>query len=136
MSLPVPLLLAILKSQVNASLTKGARTSASRSLNGNALTAQLTALVLAAVGLGLGGQSAIAQRQQLRTVRDPNTGAVRIDQNAFDLKTGNLTNTSNIPLPAGLPTGTSPERALDTGFVDGQLAPNSVDLTTDFNFIG
>ncbi len=67
--------------------------------------------------------------------RDANTGAVNVNQNAFDIKTGPLNNTSNIPLPAGLPTDTANGVRLPVGFVDGQLAPNSLDITTNYNFV-
>lgn len=102
-------------------------------LRSNAVTAQVTALALATGGLALSGQSALAQRQ-VSINRDANTGAVVIDQNAFDLSTGELTNTSNIPLPGLLPTDTTEGQPLPS-FVPGQLAPNSIDITTDFDFI-
>jgi hypothetical protein len=92
----------------------------------------LTAMVVAIASLGLGGQSAIAQ---VTINRDANTGAVQIDRNAFDVETGPLTNTSNIPLPAGLPTGTREGQELPEGFVNNQLAPNSLEITTDYEYI-
>ena len=129
--LPTPL-----RSQDQITRSKDAQYWSSRLLRGNTLITRLTALALAAGGLGLSGQSAIAQRE-VRINRDPNTGTVEIDQNAFDLKTGPLTNTSNIPLPPGLPDGTVEGQSIFPAaeFVPGLLAPNSVELTTDFDFI-
>ena len=97
------------------------------------LTPYLTAIILAAGGLGLTSQGASAQRASVN--RDPNTGSVSVNQNAFDVNTGPLTNTSNIPLPAGLPVNTRDGRALPVGFVDQQLAPNSLNITTNYNSI-
>ncbi|MGB3298961.1 MAG: hypothetical protein WBA76_11875 [Phormidesmis sp.] len=104
-----------------------------RLLQGNALAPYVAAALLAAGGLGLSGQSALAQRASV--IRDANTGAVDVDQNAFDIRTGPLTNTSNIPLPKDLPLDTQEGRELPVGFVDGQLAPNSLDITTNYDFV-
>lgn len=98
------------------------------------------AIALATSGMtlvqGVVGVGAIAQTAPAISVnRDPNTGAVKIDRNAFDIETGPLTNESNVPLPAALPDDTSEGVTLPTGFVDGALAPNTVDITTDFDFI-
>jgi len=98
---------------------------------------QVAALVLAGGGFtagnGIVSEAAIAQSVTVN--RDANTGSVQIDRNAFDIETGNLTNDSNIPLPAGLPQDTEEGRPLPQGFVPGELAPNSIDITTDFDFI-
>lgn len=104
-----------------------------RSFQSNTLTTYLIAIILAAGGLGLTGKGASAQRVSVN--RDANTGAVTVNQNAFDINTGPLTNTSNIPLPAGLPEDTSDGRSLPVGFVDGQLAPNSLNITNNYNSI-
>jgi hypothetical protein len=92
---------------------------------------KLAAMMLAIGSLGLSGESAIAQ---VSINRDPNTGAVEIDRNAFNVETGPLTNTSNIPLPAALPIQTREGQALPD-FVEGQLAPNSLNITTDYDYI-
>ncbi len=88
-------------------------------------------------GLGLVGQSAIAQtapsRSRVSVNRDDNTGAVFVDQNAFDINTGPLTNTSDIPLPTELPEETVEGQALDVD--TDRLAPNSLDISTDFEYI-
>ncbi len=104
-----------------------------RLFQGNALMRYLVAVILTAGGLGLSGQGALAQRARIN--RDANTGSVTVNQNAFDIQTGPLTNTSDIPLPAGLPNGTREGQALPVGFVEGQLAPNTLDITTNYDFI-
>lgn len=97
----------------------------------SAASTGLAALLFAVGGLGLSGQSAQAQ---VTINRDANTGAVQIDRNAFDVETGPLNNTSNIPLPSSLPENTEEGRPLP-GFVDSQLAPNSLDITTDYEYV-
>ena len=71
---------------------------------------------------------------QVTINRDPSTGAVFIDQNAFDVRTGELTNTSNIPLPSELPTVIREGIAIPTES-GGLLAPNSLEITTDIDFV-
>ncbi|MFK8186154.1 MAG: hypothetical protein AB8B99_22495 [Phormidesmis sp.] len=95
------------------------------------------AAVVVAAGAINAASSAVSQpaSAQVTVNRDPNTGSVGIDRNAFDIETGPLTNDSNIPLPADLPTATEEAVPLPTGFVDGGLAPNTVNIQTDFDFI-
>lgn len=98
----------------------------------------LLALFMLAGSFGLTEQSAIAQtappRARVTVNRDANTGEVFVDQNAFDLRTGPLTNESDVPLPGLLPETTIEGRPLPS-FVDGELAPNTIDISTDFEFI-
>ncbi len=97
-------------------------------------SSSVTALasVLIAVGtLGIGAQGAIAQAAP-NVTRD-SSGAVRVDNNAFDIRTGPLTNTSNIPLPASLPSSTSEGVALPVS--PGQLAPNSIEIRPNVDYI-
>ena len=70
---------------------------------------------------------------QVTVNRDPNTGSVSIDKNAYTLDTGNLNNDSGIPIPSELPAGTAINQAIPV--IEGTLAPNSVILGTDAAFI-
>ncbi|NJL49347.1 MAG: hypothetical protein HC929_20245 [Leptolyngbyaceae cyanobacterium SM2_5_2] len=56
-------------------------------------------------------------------------GSVQVNSNAFRFSTGELQNTSNIPLPAGLITNPQEGRPQPTR--PGQLAPSSVELQVD-----
>jgi hypothetical protein len=97
----------------------------------SAASTSLAALLFAVAGLGLSGQSVQAQ---VTINRDANTGTVQIDRNAFDVETGPLNNTSNIPLPSLLPDDTVEGRPLP-GFVNNQLAPNSLEINTDYDYV-
>ncbi len=91
---------------------------------------------LAAALVTTGGMGWVLQGEAIAQVtvnRDPNTGAVSIDRNAYTLDTGNLSNDSGIPLPSELPAGTAINQAVP--IVEGTLAPNSVILGTDAAFI-
>jgi hypothetical protein len=84
-----------------------------------------------------GGASLYAQEAAAQTspniYYEGNTGVVQLDNNAFDIQTGAFTNTSNIPLPTLLPTSTRERVAQPTSST--LLAPNSVELTSDLNYI-
>ncbi|MEO1390087.1 MAG: hypothetical protein AAFV85_22355 [Cyanobacteria bacterium J06634_6] len=95
--------------------------------------------------LTLGAQGATAQTTPRPTTQtfitprgqltyDSEEGSVELDNNSFDLRTGELTNTSNIPLPDGLPRETREGQAIPV-IEDGRLAPNTIELTTDINYI-
>ena len=105
--------------------------------NSSRLHRKVAAVVIAAGSISIAGgasnHSAIAQN--VSVTRDSNTGSVQIDRRAFDVETGELSNGSNVPLPADLPEATREGIQLDTGFVDGAQAPNSIDIRTDFDFI-
>jgi hypothetical protein len=90
----------------------------------------LATLLLATGGLALSGSGAIAQ---VTINRDSATGSVDIDRNAFDIRTGPLTNTSNVPLPSELPTRIIEGVAVPVE--TPRLAPNSIDIRNDFDYI-
>lgn len=100
----------------------------------NIFAARLMALLIAAGSFGLMAPSAIAQTAPAPAspVRDA-SGTVRVDNNAFNLNTGDLTNGSNIPLPAQIPADTQERQALTVD--DTKLAPNSVEIRTDMPYI-
>jgi hypothetical protein len=86
-------------------------------------------------GLSLISPSAIAQSAPVipgETVRQP-SGAVGVDNNAFDLQTGDLQNGSNIPLPSALPTQTVEGQAIPV--TREQLAPNNIEIRPDIEYI-
>ena len=98
---------------------------------------RLMATLMAAVGWGALGQGAIAQSvtegggDGRLTVED--SGAVQLDNNAFDFRTGDLENESNIPLPSRLPRDIEEGKAQQ---VDrSRQAPNTIELTPDVDFI-
>ncbi|MGB3298962.1 MAG: hypothetical protein WBA76_11880, partial [Phormidesmis sp.] len=93
---------------------------------------KLVATCLAAVGLGLTNQEEASA--QVTINRDANTGAVRVNQNAYTIDTGSLTNTSNIPLPSSLPSRTANQQAIPTNN-NGSLAPSSVIYGTDLDYV-
>ncbi|MFK8186155.1 MAG: hypothetical protein AB8B99_22500 [Phormidesmis sp.] len=83
------------------------------------------------VGNGISNQTGT---DQVSVNRDANTGAVTVERNAYTLETGPLINTSNIPLPAFVPSSTAVGQPLPT-VTDGALAPNSVIFGTDLDYI-
>ena len=102
-------------------------------------SAAVLAAALAAVGgLGLGGREAIAQSVTEGGGSggldyNQETGEVFLDNNAFDFRTGDLSNESNIPLPVPLPNNIQ-ERTPQP--VDrSRQAPNTVELTPDVPYI-
>lgn len=60
-------------------------------------------------------------------------GSVRINNNAREIRTGPLRNASNTPLPASLPTGTTPGVAVDVD--PTRQAPNSIEIRSDVSYI-
>ncbi|MGB3768824.1 MAG: hypothetical protein WA947_19895 [Phormidesmis sp.] len=96
----------------------------------------MIAVLMAAGGWGVCGLEAIAQSVtegggdgRLTT----NNGAVFLDNNAFDFRTGPLENDSNIPLPSRLPRNIQERQPQE---VDrSRLAPNTIELTTDVEYI-
>lgn len=115
--------------------SNGTSTGFSRLLKDATFIPKLIAIFLMTGGLGLGLQEgAIAQT----VTRDPNTGSVSIPRNAFDLETGPLGNSSNIPLPSLLPETVSPGKAVptnNTGGLANAQAPNSVNLRTNIQYV-
>ncbi|MEM9090812.1 MAG: hypothetical protein AAGC93_18950 [Cyanobacteria bacterium P01_F01_bin.53] len=124
-------------SQSNVFQTRASQVSSSKSthmslLGGEHSSAALLAILLATGGVALTGQAARAQTAS-NIQFNAATGAVQIDNNAFDIQTGALENESNIPLPVGLPAETREGVALP---VDrGSLAPNSIEITPDLDYI-
>lgn len=99
---------------------------------GSALLHKLIAALVITGPLGIVGHT---EAQAQATVnRDPNTGGVSINRNAYTIDTGTLTNSSNIPIPVALPARTNPGQTVPTAN-DGTLAPNSVILGTDLEYI-
>jgi hypothetical protein len=92
----------------------------------------LMSVLMITVGISLSAQEADAQNSP-SIYYESNTGVVQLDNNAFDIETGAFSNTSNIPLPAALPTLTREGVKQPTN--SRLLAPNSVELTSDFNYI-
>ncbi|MGB7247512.1 MAG: hypothetical protein WBC73_01135 [Phormidesmis sp.] len=90
------------------------------------------ATLVATGGLAMSANGAIAQNAP-NVYHDTTSGAVRVDNNAFDVRTGAFENRSNIPMPAILPAdvqeGVSLPVRTDT------LAPNSAKITPNVNYI-
>lgn len=106
----------------------------------NVLPQLMTVLLMAVSGLGLETQNAAAQSASPTSatalpniIFERNTGEVRIDRNAFEIGTGNFSNTSNIPLPEGLVGETTEGVALPVR--PGLLAPNSIEFGIDTNYV-
>ncbi len=96
----------------------------------------LMAILIATGGLSLAAQGAMAQEVIAQTptiVYDSVTGSVEVDNNAFDIRTGDFSNDSNIALPSTLP-GVSREGVSLQTRSDVQ-APNSVEITADVTYI-
>ena len=98
-------------------------------------TAALMALLVATGSLTLTAQSAMAQVTATGATINYNaaSGAVGIDNNAFDIQTGAFENSSNIPLPSILPTQTQ-EGVAQPVRLD-VLAPNTIEITPDIEYI-
>ena len=92
----------------------------------------LLSVLIAAGGLGLSSGSATAQTSP-NVNYDSNTGSVQVNNNAFNTQTGTFENTSNIPLPAGLPTATRDGVAQPVN--SQRMAPNSVEITPNVDYI-
>ena len=100
-------------------------------------TATLVAAFVATGQLSLNAQGAIANETVTSSgatlYYDAESGRVQIDNNSFDLETGPLENTSNVPLPSELPERVRQGQALP---VDrSRQAPNTVQLTPDVDYI-
>ena len=118
----------------SACLTHSWRRTAPEKLS---LMSKLAAVALAAGGWGAFSSEAIAQSvtegggDGRLTVED--SGAVFLDNNAFDFRTGDLENDSDIPLPSRLPRDIEEGKAQE---VDrSREAPNTIELTPDIEFI-
>lgn len=96
--------------------------------------------LIATVGMIIAGSEAIAQtnhspnQNPTHTLSyDTETGTVQLDRNAFDFRTGELQNDSNIPLPARLLQSTY--EAQEQLIKPGSWAPNTVELSPDLDYI-
>lgn len=86
-------------------------------------------------GQGLYAQGAMAQATgSSPTINyDESTGAVQVDINAFDLRTGPLENDSKIPLPAGIIEST--QQGVAQPVFSDRFAPNTIEVTPDVDYI-
>ncbi|MEM9949716.1 MAG: hypothetical protein AAF810_27100, partial [Cyanobacteria bacterium P01_D01_bin.36] len=107
------------------------RTQIPKQKNRSSLSAAL-ALLLATGGLLLTAPKAIAQAAS-NIQYNAESGTVRVDNNAFDIETGALENTSNIPLPAALPAQVT--EGVAQPVQPNILAPNTVDILPDVDYI-
>ncbi|MEL6554286.1 MAG: hypothetical protein AAFQ63_12595 [Cyanobacteria bacterium J06621_11] len=87
----------------------------------------------AASGILLTQQNAFAQSIPGNISHDAISGAVHIDNNAFNIQTGAFENESHIPLPAGLPAERQERVALPV--IENVLAPNTIEITPDIDYI-
>ena len=112
------------------------QTSAQASNRARQSTVALLAVLLVTGGLGVAARGAKAQEvvsQSPTVVYDAATGAVNVNRNAFNIRTGALRNTSNIELPDALPETTKARVAVPAR--PGVQAPNSVEITADLEYI-
>lgn len=91
--------------------------------------------IVVTAGLALETQDAAAQITSDGGVVqfDEETGFVGIDNNAFDVQTGDFSNTSRIPLPDGLPETT--EEGVRLPVRTDVQAPNAIRIKPDFDYI-
>ncbi|MBE9063970.1 hypothetical protein [cf. Phormidesmis sp. LEGE 11477] len=103
----------------------------------SAVSVRSTLLLLAAVSTVAGAdanlRSAVAQSAPPNVPIRSDDGSVRVNNNAREIRTGPLRNTSNTPLPASLPTGTTEGDAVDVD--PNRLAPNSIEIRPDVSYI-
>ena len=79
------------------------------------------------------GDRSVSYRRRGRRRLTVDNGEVRLDNNAFDFRTGELKNDSNIPLPSRLPRDLQEGRPQD---VDrSRQAPNTIELTPMWNIL-
>ncbi len=89
---------------------------------------------LSIFGIAFNTESAIAQTAPTnRLTHNADNGSVHLDNNAFDIRTGALENTSNIPLPAQLPTHT--QEGVAQSVTRDRLAPNTIEISPDLDYI-
>ncbi len=106
----------------------------SSSPKGKRSTATALAFLMVTCGLALSSKEAIAQTTSSAPItRDAASGALQVDNNAFDIQTGALENTSNIPIPTQLPAHTREGEAQPTN--REILAPNTIEISPDVDYI-
>lgn len=96
-------------------------------------TPKLAVLLLIA-GSFSAGRPAIAQNTQPPNIPvRSEDGSVNVNNNALDIRTGPLTNTSDIPLPSGLPASTTNGVSIPVDRT--RLAPNTIRISPDLSYI-
>lgn len=95
----------------------------------SASSVALLTVLIATGGLGLVTEAAFAQE----IFYDSDSGVVEVDNNAFNLTTGELSNGSNIALPNRLPQTATEGVSIPPR--PGVFAPNSIELTADVPYI-
>ena len=90
-------------------------------------------LLLAVMSIDANVRPVAAQSNPPNAPIRSDDGSVRVDNNAFEIRTGPLNNSSNTPLPASLPAGTSEGVAVEVD--PTRLAPNTVEIRTDVPYI-
>ncbi|EDX84040.1 hypothetical protein S7335_1737 [Synechococcus sp. PCC 7335] len=90
--------------------------------------------VISAIGsIDANAQSALAQSAPRNVPIRSDDGSVWVNNNAREIRTGPLRNSSNTPLPASLPTSTAEGVAVDVDMT--RLAPNSIEIRPDVSYI-
>ncbi len=91
----------------------------------------VVALLIAISGLSLAVPKSLAQTANIDY--NAETGTVRIDNSAFNIRTGELDNDSNIPLPSQLPEQVQERVAIPVR--EDILAPNTIEISPDIGYI-
>ena len=94
-------------------------------------------LLVATGGLGVTAPRVIAQeaaaQQSPTLIYNSATGSVNVNQNAFNIRTGELRNASNIELPDTLPKAGRDRVSIPAR--PGVQAPNSIEITANLSYI-
>ncbi len=104
---------------------------------GSVVSVELMALLLVVGGMGVSAPSAAAQTALPEgppnvPIRNED-GSVRVNNNARDIRTGPLRNSSRIPLPATLPVRTTERVPVSVDRT--RQAPNSIEIRPDVSYI-
>ncbi len=94
---------------------------------------EIAALLLAVGGLGAISPAASAQTSPPNVPVRIDSGAVRVNNNAREIRTGPLRNGSGIPLPTSLPANTSNRVPVNVDRT--RQAPNSIEIRSDSSYI-
>lgn len=100
---------------------------------GSLISVESVALLLAIGSLGASPRLVSAQNAEPNVPVRGDNGAVRVNNNAREIRTGPLRNGSSIPLPTSLPTNTSEGVPLTVDRT--RQAPNSIEIRPDVSFI-
>lgn len=93
---------------------------------------KISSVLLPTAGLGLAAAPA-AIAQEPTVFLDPETHQVTVDRNAFDIQSGPLNNSSNIPLPDGLVGPRQP--TLSQPVLPNKLSPSTFEIRPDIDYI-